>query len=85
MPGGKFNTNQLTNRFLFTFTPDFFVRGLMQWNSRGAIVGSNFLLNYRFAPGSDIFLVYNHAWDTDTNYAQLNRSVQLKLSYFWKK
>lgn len=85
LPGGKFNTNQLTNRFLFTFTPDFFVRGLMQWNSRGAIVGSNFLLNYRFAPGSDIFLVYNHAWDTDTNYAQLNRSVQLKLSYFWKK
>ena len=85
LPGGKFQTNQLTNRFLYTFNPDFFVRGLVQWNSRREVVGSNFLLNYRFAPGSDIFLVYNHAWDTATDFAQLNRSVQLKVAYFWKK
>ncbi len=85
LPGGKFQTNQLTNRFLYTFTPDFFVRGLVQWNSSREVIGSNFLLNYRFAPGSDIFLVYNHAWDTENDMAQLSRSVQLKVSYFWKK
>jgi hypothetical protein len=47
-------------------------------------VGSNFLLNYHYTPGSDIFLVYNHAWDTEGGLHQNNRSVQLKVSYFWK-
>ena len=84
LPAGKFLTNQITNRFLYSFSPDLFVRALVQWNSKREVVGSNFLLNYRYTPGSDIFLVYNHAWDTEDGLHQNNRSVQLKVSYFWK-
>ncbi|MCH2662943.1 carbohydrate binding family 9 domain-containing protein [bacterium] len=85
LPAGSFLTNQITSRLLYSFSPDFFVRGLVQWNSARKIVGSNFLLNYRYAPGSDVFLVYNHAWDADSEIKQRNRSVQLKVSYFWKR
>ncbi|MCZ6633348.1 MAG: DUF5916 domain-containing protein [bacterium] len=84
LPNGNFLTNRITNRFLYSFTPDLFVRGLIQWNSKREVVGSNFLLNYRYRPGSDLFLVYNHAWETEGSLHQLNRSIQLKLSYFWK-
>ena len=80
-----FLTNQITSRLLYSFNPDFFIRGLVQWNSSREIIGSNFLLNYRYAPGSDVFLVYNHAWDTEGSLRQRNRSVQLKMSYFWKR
>ncbi len=85
LPAGSFLTNQITSRLLYSFSPGFFVRGLVQWNSAREIIGSNFLLNYQYAPGSDLFLVYNHAWDTEGEFRQRNRSVQLKVSYFWKR
>ena len=33
-----------------------FVRGFLQWNSAQELVGGNFLFNYRYLPGSDLFL-----------------------------
>jgi len=85
LPNGDFTTNRITSRFLYSFTPDLFVRGLVQWNSRSEMVGGNFMLSYRYLPGSDLFLVYNHAWDTEIGFRQQNRSIQLKLSYLWKR
>ncbi len=82
---GNFTTNRLSNRFLYSFTPDFFVRGLMQWNSKDELVGGNFLLNYRYRPGSDLFLVYNQAWDTEGGLKQRSRSLQFKLAHFWDR
>ncbi len=43
------------------------------------------LLNYQYLPGSDLFLVYNQAWDTEGGWQQANRSLQFKLAYFWKR
>ncbi|MEE2753093.1 MAG: DUF5916 domain-containing protein, partial [Candidatus Latescibacterota bacterium] len=34
LPAGEFLTNQVTNRFLYSFSPDLFVRALVQWNSK---------------------------------------------------
>jgi hypothetical protein len=84
LPGGDFATYRLGNKVLYSFTPALFVRGVIQLNSKTEIVGGNFLLSYQFAPGSDFFFVYNHAWDTKSGLRQLNRSFQLKLSFFWK-
>ena len=83
LPEGNFNTNSLSNRFLYTFNTDLFLRGLVQWNSKREIVGINTLCNWRYRPGSDLFLVYSQVWDTD-GAGQLNRSLQCKLTYFWK-
>ena len=84
LPEGNFTTNRLGERFVYSFTPDFFVRGFVQWNSSREVVGGNFLLNYRYLPGSDLFLVYNHAWNTEGDFRQAQRSLQLKLTYFWQ-
>ncbi|MFT5089277.1 MAG: hypothetical protein ACI906_002894 [Candidatus Latescibacterota bacterium] len=85
LPAGNFTTNRLSNRFLYSFTPDFFVRGLVQWNSKDEIVGGNFLLNYQYRPGSDLFIVYNQAWDTGGGLKQRSRSLQFKLAHFWNR
>ena len=84
LPEGDFKTNALSNRFLYTFTTDQFLRGLIQWNSKSEIVGINALCNWRYRPGSDLFLVYSQVWDTD-GAGQLNRALQFKLTYFWKR
>ena len=62
-----------------------FARGFLQWNSARELVGGNFLFNYRFLPGSDLFVVYNQVWDTEGGLQQANRSLQLKVSCFWKR
>ncbi len=85
LPAGNFTTNRLSNRFLYSFTPAFYVRGLVQWNSKDEIVGGNFLLNYQYRPGSDLFLVYNQAWDTEGGLEQRSRSLQFKLAHFWNR
>ena len=85
LPQGDFLTNSLGNRFLYSFNPDLFVRGFVQWNSKNELVGGNFLLNYRYRPGSDIYLVFNQVWDTEDGLNQQNRSLQFKTTYFWNR
>jgi hypothetical protein len=85
LPAGNFTTNRWSNRFLYSFTPSFYIRGLVQWNSADELVGGNFLLNYSYRPGSDLFLVYNQAWDTEGELRQRSRSLQFKLAHFWNR
>ena len=84
LPTGDFLTNRLSNRVTYSYSPELFVRGFAQWNSKREVVGGNFLLSYQYRPGSDLYLVYNHAWDTEGGWRQLNRSLQMKLAYFWQ-
>ena len=85
LPNGAFNTHLFGHRFLYSFSPDMFVRGFLQWNSAQELAGGNFLFNYRYLPGSDLFLVYNQVWDTEGGLQQARRSLQLKVSYYWQR
>lgn len=85
LPNGAFNTHLFGHRFLYSFSPDMFVRGFLQWNSAQELVGGNFLFSYRYLPGSDLFLVYNQVWDTEGGLEQASRSLQLKVSYYWQR
>ena len=85
LPNGTFDTHLFGHRFLYSFSPDMFVRGFLQWNSAQELVGGNFLFNYRYLPGSDLFLVYNQVWDTEGGLQQASRSLQLKVSYYWQR
>ncbi len=85
LPDGAFDTHLFGHRFLYSFSPDMFVRGFVQWNSAGELAGGNFLFNWRWLPGSDLFVVYNQVWDTEDGLRQANRSLQLKLSWLWKR
>ena len=85
LPNGAFNTHLFGHRFLYSFSPDMFVRGFLQSNSAQELVGGNFLFNYRYLPGSDLFIVYNQVWDTEGGLEQASRSLQLKVSYYWQR
>ncbi|MBT4501731.1 MAG: hypothetical protein HOC74_28635, partial [Gemmatimonadetes bacterium] len=85
LPQGDFLTNGLGNRFIYSFNPDLYIRGFVQWNSKDEMVGGNFLINYKYRPGSDIYLVYNQVWDTEDGLDQKQHSVQFKTTYFWNR
>ena len=85
LPDGTFDTHLFGNRFLYSFSPEMFVRGFLQWNSARELAGGNFLFSWRWLPGSDLFVVYNQVWETEDGLRQANRSLQLKLSWLWKR
>ena len=81
LPQGNLNLHTLSNRLQYSFSTDFFVKLFVQWNNDKAFASANFLLNYRYRPGSDIFVVFDSAYDTDAGLTRKNRSVLVKLSY----
>ena len=81
LPQANLNIQALSTRMIYSFTTDFFFKIFAQWNSDTESVGANFLLNYRFRPGSDIFFVYDHGLGTANDLHQTNRALLLKVSY----
>ena len=84
-PGGSFRTALLVSRVTYTFTPRMFFSGLLQYNSASDTVSSNLRLRWEFRPGSELFVVYTEARDTDplrpAYYSRLrNRGLILKVT-----
>lgn len=78
---GTFTTNLLSARFNYSFSTELFAKAYVQWNSFDARVISNILLNYKYSPGSDFYLVYNEEWNTLGSINTVNRTVIAKLTY----
>jgi hypothetical protein len=78
---GDVNIAALTSRLIYSFTTDFFVKVFAQWNNDKQVASSNFLLNYRYRPGSDLFLVFDSGFGTDNTFRRQSRSILLKWSY----
>lgn len=81
LPEGNVSIHTLSSRWLYSFTTDFFVKLFVQWNNDKESFSTNFLLNYRYRPGSDIFFVFDHGFDTFDGLSRRNRSLLLKWSY----
>ena len=81
LPEGNLGIHALTNRILYSFSTDFFVKMFVQWNNDKELMSTNFLLNYRYRPGSDVFLVVDSGFDTFDGLVRRNRSVLVKWSY----
>tara|TARA_Y100000588_G_scaffold387530_1_gene485511 strand:- start:5555 stop:8365 length:2811 start_codon:yes stop_codon:yes gene_type:complete len=89
LPQANLSIHTLSTRFLYSITTNFFVKVFSQWNNDDETVGTNFLLNWQYRPGSDIFLVFDSGYDTADDpingggfkLTQRSRSVLLKLSY----
>ena len=56
----------------------------MQFNNQIDNVNLNARIQWRFKPVSDVFLVYTDNYFTD-NFAQKNRAVVLKVTYWLNK
>ena len=87
LPWGKFNTNLVVTRVNYAFSPRMFFGGLVQYNSGSHAVSSNLRLRWEYQPGSELFIVYTDARNTDVigRWADLvNRGLTVKINYLWR-
>jgi len=66
----------------FTFTKTLTWTTFVQYNSQGENLGVNSRMQWRFAPLSDLFLVYNDNYISTDNFSPRYRSFNLKLTYW---
>ena len=66
----------------FTFTKTLFWTTFVQYNSQGENLGVNSRVQWRFAPLSDLFLVYNDNYISSDNFSPRYRSFNLKFTYW---
>ena len=82
----SFATNTINTRVSYSFTPDLYLKTFMQYNDGRKLANFNFLLWYIYRPGSDLYIVYNHGWDTNLlgphSYQTRDRSLTVKVTYW---
>jgi hypothetical protein len=61
---GSFTTHLAGSRVTYTMTPRMFASALLQYNSTNRTMAANVRLRWEYAPGSELFVVYNDERDT---------------------
>ena len=93
LPGRPdYTSNVLNFRVSHSFSPDFYLKGFVQYNDDRNTASFNFMWWYHYRPGSDLYVVYNQGWDTDlpltsrddpfSSSRVRSRSLQVKLTYW---
>ncbi len=93
LPGRPAYTSNVVNfRVSHSFSPDFYLKGFVQYNDDRKTASFNLLWWYHYRPGSDLYLVYNQGNDTHlalTSAEELaqshrvhSRSLALKVTYW---
>jgi hypothetical protein len=71
----------LSPRFEFTFSKSLFWTTILQYSNQRDNLGINSRVQWRFAPLSDLFIVYNDNYFVET-FAPRYRSINLKFTYW---
>ena len=61
---GAFNTQVVSTRASYMFSPYMALSGLVQYNATGSSLGSSVRFRWEYRPGSDFFVVYSDGRDT---------------------
>ena len=69
-------------KFDFTFSKNLFWSTLIQFSSQSENLGFNSRLQWRFAPLSDLYIVYNNNYYTLPELQPRYRSINLKMTYW---
>lgn len=69
-------------RFDFTFSKSIFFTTFLQYNNQIENFNLNTRFQWRFAPVSDLFVVYTNNFDTAADWQYTNRALVLKLNYW---
>jgi hypothetical protein len=87
-----YSSNVLNFRVSHSFSPDFYLKGFVQYNDDRNTASFNFLWWYHYKPGSDLYVVYNQGWDVDLpltsreaieqSHRVRSRSLAVKLTYW---
>ena len=84
LPGRPlYSSNVLNFRVSHSFSPDFYLKGFVQYNDDRKTASFNFLWWYHYKPGSDLYVVYNQGWDTDlplTSREMLDQSHRVRIA-----
>jgi hypothetical protein len=79
---GAFTTHLAGSRVTYSITPLMFASALLQYNSTNHMVSTNARLRWEYAPGSELFVVYNE--DRDTRFPSFpglaSRSIIVKVN-----
>ncbi len=81
LPQGNFTLQTLSNRLIYSFNPDFYIKLFSQFNNDRELVSANLLLSYQYRPGSHLFFLYDHAFGTLDGLEERSRAALLKLVY----
>jgi hypothetical protein len=93
LPGRPLYTSNVMNfRVSHSFSPDFYLKGFVQYNDDRKTASFNFLWWYHYKPGSDLYVVYNQGWDIDLpltsrealeqSYRVRSKSLAVKMTYW---
>jgi len=93
LPGrADYASNVLNFRVSHSFSPDFYLKGFIQYNDARKTASFNFLWWYHYKPGSDLYVVYNQGLDIDLplssrtmpeNSSRVHsRSLAVKMTYW---
>ncbi len=84
LPAETFNASIFGGRVSYSFSTMLFTKLFAQWNSEHDAITTNFLLNYIYRPGSDLYFVFNQTYDTGGGSpALLDSTVIGKMTYWW--
>jgi hypothetical protein len=81
LPGGRFTTTIYSARTTYTFTPNFSLSSLAQWDSDSERIVTNVRVNYIPRPGADFYVVYTEADQVLGRVVPQNRSLIAKVNY----
>ena len=80
LPQGSFRNDLALTRVNYAFTPRMFFGGLVQYNSGSDSFSTNLRLRWEYRPGSELFVVYTEARDTDVFAGPSSRTVASRSS-----
>lgn len=81
-PYGDLDLTLATGRFEVNFTNNLFWTTFLQYNTQADNFNINSRFQWRFAPMSDVFLVYTDNYVVDGMFGPKNRSLVLKMNYW---
>lgn len=87
LPGAAaYVTNTLNTRVSYSLSPTLFVKAFVQYNDDRRLANLNLMLWSIYRPGSDLYVVYNHGWETSVPGPDAlrvrNRLLAVKFTYW---
>ena len=80
LPGGAFKTNLGRLRLAYSFSPEVFLDGLLQYNDRSDRWSANVRFGWRHDSSTGLFIVYNENQEIGRGLGEPERRLTIKYS-----
>lgn len=81
--GGKFTTNIVATRIVYSFSPDLYAKAFVQWNQDEKLFRSNFLIRWIYKPGANVYFIYNETREVGAQAPLQDRVVMIKVTFLF--